>query len=142
MKNIINFIMVTVLLVSFGGAMVVDEGDTLIAGKIYNADFTAEIEGANVEINCNGHVENVVSGANGQYNIIYSQDVCAAGDSLVVVAENDGMYGSASGIIHEDAIMNNWDLGVVNVAIVPEFGFFMGILTMMSALGIFFFVRK
>jgi hypothetical protein len=142
MKNIINFIMVTVLLFSFAGIVVADEGSTLIAGKIYNADFTAEIEGADVEISCNGSIQNVVSEANGQYNVIYSQYVCDAGDTLVVVAEKDGMYGSASGIIHEDAIMNNWDLGVVNVAIVPEFGFFMGMLTMLSALGIFFVVRK
>ena len=134
--------MVTVLLASLGGAVAVDEGSTLITGKIYNADFTVEVEGADVQINCNGNIQNFVSEANGQYTVIYDKEVCDAGDSLVVIAEKDGMYGSASGIIHENAIMNNWDLGVVNVAIVPEFGLFMGMLTMLSAMGIFFVVRK
>ncbi|MCK5449344.1 hypothetical protein KAI32_00595 [Candidatus Pacearchaeota archaeon] len=129
------------ILVGFASA-VVDDGSTLITGKVYNADFTSVIEGANVEVVCNGYSQFVVSQSNGKYSAIYSKFVCDAGDSLNVVAEKNGMYGSASGIIHEDAILNNWDLGVVNVAIVPEFGFFIGMLTLLSAVGIFFVVRK
>ncbi len=147
MKTLFNFLMVTFLMaillsVSFAGAVSDNDGSTLITGKIYNADFSNVVDGANVEVNCNGNIQNVTSESTGSYTAIYNKESCSAGDSLNIIAEKNGMDGSASGIIHEDAILNNWDLGVVNVSIVPEFGFFMGILTMMSALGVFFVVRK
>ncbi len=141
MRNAINLVMVTILLASLGMASVSD--GTLITGKIYNADFTVEIAGANVEVTCNGNVQNAVSLSNGKYSVSYDKTDCKAGDSLIVSAEKDGQYAIKSGVVHENAIVNNtWDLGVVNVAIVPEFGFFLGMLTMLSAVGIFFVVRK
>jgi hypothetical protein len=142
MKNIVNFGIVTILLASLGMVVADEPSNTLITGKIYNVDFTQTIVGADVEVVCNNASQNVTSESNGKYTAIYNKEICNAGDSLVIYAEKDGLRGVASGVIHENAILNNWDLGVVNVAIVPEFGFFLGILTLLSAVGIFFIVRK
>jgi len=132
-------LMVVMLLASF--SVVIDK--TMIAGTIYDANFKNTIVGATVRVNCNGHIQNLTSAIDdGAYSAIYVESDCESGDFLDVFASHPE-YGanSVSGIIHEDMVLD-WDIGIVNVPLVPEFGMFIGALTILSALGVFFIVRK
>tara|TARA_Y100000310_G_C20680897_1_gene815857 strand:- start:53 stop:490 length:438 start_codon:yes stop_codon:yes gene_type:complete len=120
---------------------------TLIAGKIYNADFSETVAGASVTVTCNGNVQTDTSESDGSYSVTYDEiDIgsgsCDSGDALTVDASHTSYgIGSESGIIHDDLVMT-LDIGVVNVPLVPEFGFLIGTLTIISAIGVFFFVRR
>lgn len=119
---------------------------TLINGKIYNSEYTNIIEGANVEVTCNGNLKTTTSADDGSYAVDYDEidrgdGSCNNGDDLNVYAYKGGLSGSNSGIIHDDYIMD-WDLAIVNVPLVPEFGVFVGALTILSAIGVFFFIRR
>ncbi|KHO53796.1 MAG: hypothetical protein QT05_C0001G0018 [archaeon GW2011_AR13] len=136
-------LMLIVLMLVFSVGAV--SAKTIIAGKIYNADYSDTISGADVTILCNGHELTNISRSDGSYNVEYlenGENGCNAGDSLTVSAVKGNLYGSQSGIIHDDALGNNWDLAIVNVPLVPEFGILIGSLTILSAVGIFFFVRR
>ncbi len=125
-----------------------DDTKTIIAGKIYNSDYTATIAGANVTVTCEDsdfygvNVENTVSLSDGAYSVVFYQEYCNYGDTLTVSATYGDLYGSQSGVIHDNALPGDWDLAVVNVPLVPEFGLIAGLTTILGALGIFFFVRK
>ena len=122
--------------------------DTIIGGKIYNADFSETVAGASVEVTCNGNVKTTTSLSDGAYSVIYSEDpedeseYCDNGHALSVYASNPD-YGSntVEGIIHNNVVFNI-DVGIVNVPLVPEFGMIVGALTIISAIGVFFFVRR
>ena len=122
--------------------------ETLIAGEIYNADYSATIPGADVTVTCiHGGVPSIkttTSLEDGDYSVTFTEtgtNACDNGDSLTVSATKGGLYGSNTGIIHDNAF-GTWDLAIVNVPLVPEFGLLIGSLTILSAVGIFFFVRR
>ena len=54
-------------------------------------------------------------------------------------ASKESLYGSASGTLTND---ESFDVLVLDIPLVPEFGVVIGILTVFGAVGIFFFVRK
>lgn len=121
---------------------------TMISGIIYNEDYEGVVSGANVSISCaHGeftNVRNAVSMSDGMYSVNFSEsgsDGCNDGDVVSVFAIKDGLSGSKSGVVHND-VVGTWDIAVVNVSMVPEFGAVVGVLTMLSAVGLFFVVRK
>jgi hypothetical protein len=117
---------------------------TMIAGKIYNADYSDIVEGADVTITCNGNVQATTSLSDGAYQVTYNEtgtNSCNNGDSLSVYAEKGSLSGSKTGIIHDD-VVDDWDVGIVNVPLIPEFGVFVGALTLLSAIGVFFVIRR
>jgi len=122
--------------------------NVLVTGKIYDNDFTDEIADATVTVTCGESVQTTTSLSDGAYKVIFTNSetvanqVCDIEDSLAVDAVKGSLYGHKEGTIHDlyDAV--GFDLSVVNVPLVPEFSFFAGTLTILSAVGIFFFVRK
>ena len=139
MKKLFIFGVLIAMVVLFVGAV---SAKTLITGKIYNADYTETISNANVEVTCNGNVENTSSLDDGSYSVTYSEFDCNSRKDLNIFATTEsGLYGSNGGVIHDNAF-DKWDLAVVNVPLVPEFGFFVGGLTILGAVGIFFFIRR
>ncbi len=118
---------------------------TLITGKIYNFDYSQTIAGANVVVDCNGNIQTTTSASDGSYVAVYNETgdgSCDSGDALVVNASHSSYgFGSLSGTINDDAFME-WDLAIVNVPLVPEFGFFICGLTILGVIGIFFLVRR
>jgi hypothetical protein len=115
--------------------------NTIVTGVIYNnPTFTNTVSGANVTVNCNGHIKNTLSLNDGSYEVLYSNSLCNVNDSLSVSAVKGDLYGSKTGEVH--SITQTWNFAVVNVPLVPEFGLIAGSLTILSAVGIFFFVRK
>ena len=117
---------------------------TIVAGKIYNADFTDVISGADVDVTCNGTTLSEVSESDGTYAVPFATDVCPIGSEVTVEAEKGDLYGEKTGTVLDGAIFDipTKDIAVVNVPLVPEFGLVIGALTALSAIGIFFFVRR
>jgi hypothetical protein len=114
---------------------------TIITGNITNADFTRPIEGATVGTDCGGATLETTSLSDGTYSVEYPGDLCSNMYKLTVYAEKDGLKGSASGIVQDNAEFN-LNLAQVDVPLVPEFGVVVGMITIMGALGMFFYVRK
>ncbi len=145
MKRLFSVLILSLMILSVMGAV---SAKTLIAGKIYNADYSDTIAGADVTITCihnnDTNVKNTTSLSDGAYSVTFDEtgtSACNNGDSLTVSAVKGSLYGSKTGDIHDD-VFGDWDLAVVNVPLVPEFGIFLGALTVLSAVGIFFFVRR
>ena len=145
MKKALSLIVLAFMLVSVVGMV---SADTLIAGKIYDGrtgQITDVIGGAEVTVTCelgsSKSTQNTISGSDGQYSVTFTDTECNYNYTLTVSAVKGDLCGSNTGVIHDDAFMS-WDLAIVNVPLVPEFGVFAGVLTIVSALGVFFLVRK
>ena len=71
-------------------------------------------------------------------------DDCDLEDSITVLGyHEDYGYGDGDGTkIDVDMAPLDVKLGVSNIPLVPEFGLFIGALTIMSAVGVFFLVRR
>jgi hypothetical protein len=75
---------------------------------------------------------------------MFLQNQCDYGDSVTVVAEKGDLTGINDGSVDNNYELGCFDLnvGIVDVPLVPEFGAAVGALTVMAAIGIFFFVRR
>ena len=152
MKKTLVFVLLGLLVVSMIGAV---SATTFVMGTVYNDDYSSKIGGANITVACD-HVGGVGEGINYQYTTSASSGdqigdyqvsfpetgvgACNGGDSVTVIAEKDGLTGSETETVVDDAILD-MDVAVINVT-VPEFGFLVGVLTLMGALGVFFVIRK
>jgi hypothetical protein len=145
MNKTVSLVVLGLMLVAMLGVVSATGATTAIAGKIYNADFTATESGATVDVTCNGNTITVLSLGDGTYSVQFSGTVCNQGDSLSVHAIKAGVgENTVTGTIYDDypAAQFNLNLGVVNVPLVPEFGAAIGVMTILGALGVFFMVRK
>jgi hypothetical protein len=167
MKKIsILFILASFLVLSVGYVSACDYNDhhdcditkTLVEGKIYFADTNKPAGNADVTVTCT-HLEDgkdyvkTIKSSNskwlkGTYLVQFPQSECVSGDTVVVSAIKSGKAGSEDGIV-EDSIeykikkcFVDIDLALIDVPLVPEFGYFVGVLTIVGALGVFFVVRK
>ena len=141
MNKTVSFIILGLMVISvIGMASAVAAGTTFIGGKIYDADYSDTIGGASVTVTCNINVLTATSSSDGSYGVTYPISNCNVGDTLTVEGSKGSLYGIKTGEIHE--INSEFDFAIVNVPLVPEFGLFIGGLTILSAVGIFFFVRK
>ena len=148
MKKAFVLVMAVLLLIT---AISLVSAKTLVAGKIYNSDFTSIVEGAIVQVTCihNGvNSTNVtLSNSDGAYSAIFSESPmeCTYNDTLSVHAFKAGVgENTVSGIvsIDKDVIGLDVNIGIVNVPLIPEFGIIAGAIAVIGAVGIFFFVRR
>lgn len=148
MKNLKLLVFTMVFMFSLVGVSAyASSPTTLVAGKIYDADFN-EVVGAEVVVTCGVGIENVTSGEDGSYTVSFKVGECNVDDDVTVVASKDGFLGYNDGIVlkHDFGYMS-LDLAVVNVQlnedtpVVPEFGIGMLVLTALSSLGVFAFIR-
>jgi hypothetical protein len=117
---------------------------TLIAGKVYNHDFSETISGATVKVTCNGNEQIVTSLSDGAYAVKYpevGEGSCNNGNTVEVYANKSNLHGSSSGLVYDDVI-DSIDVAVVNVPLIPEFGLLIGSLTVISAVALFLIVRR
>ena len=119
---------------------------TLVAGKIYNEDYSKVIGGAEVTVTCDPSsviTTNpvIISEADGTYAVEFYENPmeCTDGDMVTVYAEKDEMSGTETGEVKDLGL--TVDLAIINVTI-PEFGLIIGALTLLCAVGIFAFVRR
>jgi hypothetical protein len=145
---------------------------TDVNGTIYQGNLKDVVSGANVQVTCTqvivtkqcklvgtgknkklqctpitttkDHTENTVSNSKGNYSVSFSQAECSLGDKVTVIATAKNLMGTAAGSITNKDYLGclNMDLGIVNVPMVPEFGYLAGSLTILGSVGIFFVVRK
>lgn len=120
---------------------------TLIAGKIYdgpNFETASGVPGAIVAVTCNGTQQNVTSLSDGTYSTPFDTAKCGLGSALEAYAQKGGVTSAIeTATIHDYSnIQLDFFLGVINIALIPEFGVIAGALTLVSAVGIFFLVRK
>jgi hypothetical protein len=119
---------------------------TIIAGKIYdgpNFETANGVQGANINVTCNQYLLQTISLDDGTYSVKFSDNTCPDNSNVTVIAEKGGITNSGTGKVHDyTAIMPDLYLGVVNIALIPEFGAFVGGLTLVSAIGVFFLVRR
>lgn len=148
---IATFVILSLSMVSashYGGCPGSDCEKTFVEGRIYEGEYTNGINGAKVQVTCNGNTESTVSHhglfGKGTYYVKFSPDECDVGDEVTVTASKNGLSGANDGSV---TWTYNWfgcdiNVGIINVPLVPEFGVIVGGLTLISAVGIFFFVRK
>lgn len=122
---------------------------TVVAGKIYdspNFETAKAVTNANVNVTCNQSLQTTKSLNDGTYSVVFNDTAdCPNGSEVTVVAELNGVTSDpdkGKGIIHDYTTIADIYLGVVNIALIPEFGLFVGGLTILAAVGIFFFVRR
>jgi len=117
---------------------------SVVAGLIFRDDNGGPVPGASVEVTCNNIIKNIESDDDGWYTAVFDLSECDCNDTVQVYAEKDGLYGSNSGTIsncytHPELILN---IGIVNVPLIPEFGLIVGSLTVISAIVVFFIIRR
>ena len=124
-------------------------GVTAVGGTIYQNDVSNGIKGANVTVICSHnsseYTKNTISKNNGEYVVFFPQNKCTYGDEVTVSAVKDGLNGENGGEITLNVFKMGCfriDVGIVNVPLIPEFSLLIGTLTLASAIGIFFFVRR
>jgi hypothetical protein len=145
MKKLFALSLLTLLVISSLGVI---SASTLIAGIVYNSDYYTPVADANVTIDCvhNNitYTQYTTSRLDGTYDVTYTETgspACNDDDIVTVSAVKGDLHGSKSGIVHENAF-GLWDIAIVNVAIVPEFGVIVGILTLFGAISVFFVARR
>jgi len=129
------FLVLTVAMVSASAVVV--------AGTIYNSDYSDIVEGASVNVTCNDSSLPYTSLSDGTYSVKFIGGSCNVGNDVTVSATKGDLHGEKTGVVWNGSNFDiPVDLSVVNVPLVPEFGLFIGALTIMSAVGVFFLVRK
>jgi hypothetical protein len=160
MKKTLNLLVLSLLVLSLGlataqacttpGCVIETTG---VGGIIYQNEITNVISDADVTVTCNHNGVDysgvTTSQSNGEYGYLFDASECGYGDSVTVDAVKAGLMGTNDGDITmtNTIVMNKsckfkLNVGIVNVPMVPEFGVFAGALTLLSAVGIFFFVRR
>ena len=163
MKRFLSLVFLILVTISFTGNASANCGfgdhsgcglhKTIIEGIVYYAESNETVGDAKVTITCYHNGESYTKTTTtlnrgkfkGSYLVLFPQDQCISGDDVLVSAVKKDMIGSGEGEVR-DTIVNglilNVDLAIINVPLVPELGVVVGILTVLGAVGIFFFVRK
>jgi len=142
MKKLFGIILVVMFMFSFS----LVSAKTLITGTVYHeGDITNTIEGADVVVSCAHNtssgiiinVKNTTSSNDGSYTVTFLESPksgCDDGDIVTVTATKGDLYGeSKPGVVEDNVFGNTWDFAMVHVPMVPEFGFFIGIVSQNGA---------
>jgi hypothetical protein len=149
MKNILSILLVLALTIGFASAGVpicATVETTYVAGIVtYESN---PVDGAAVDVTCNGHVQSTTSAADGSYSVQYPASECSDGDSVSVSASKDSLNGNSDTVTWSTSDTQIGCLRlIVNVAcadvpLIPEFTVVLGTLTAISAVAVFFVVRR
>jgi len=143
MKKTFMFMVLALFLIS---TISVVSAQTIIAGKIYdspNFNTANGVANANINVTCNSNVLTTQSLSDGTYAVGFEVEDCPNNSTVTVVAEKNGISNTGTGIVHDyTAIIEGLYIGVVDIPLIPEFGVYAGVLTLVSAIGLFFIVRK
>ena len=138
--------MCAILALMLVSAVSVVSAKTVVAGKIYdspNFETANAVSGANINVTCNSNLQTTASLIDGTYSVGFETNDCPNTSTVTVVAEKGGITNSGTGVVQDySAIIPDLYVGVVNIALIPEFGLVIGTLTLMSAVGVFFLVRR
>jgi len=148
MKKTFMFMILALFLISvvnMVSATAAPNYKTIIAGKIYdspNFETANAVANASVNVTCNENLLTTQSLSDGTYSVSFVNN-CPDGSIVTVVAEKGGITNSGTGEVHDyTAVIPDLYIGIVNIALIPEFGVYVGVLTLISAVGLFFIVRR
>ena len=142
MKKVLFLMVLAFLVISAFSFVSATTLETIIGGRVFNANDNSSISGANVTAICGATTLNTNTNNNGLYIVIFQKSNCTNGNSLNVTATNSGLTGSKIGIVNATAI-SYWDVELdFDIPLIPEFGIIAGAIAVIGAVGIFFFVRK
>ena len=114
---------------------------TYVTGNVYWSDGVTPVEGASVEVNCNGFLRNDVTDAGGNYDVEYSAIECSSGDAVSVTATKDDAEGTNDGDVMCHSQECPFDIAIVDVQI-PEFGVVAAGLALVGAIAGFAVLRR
>lgn len=139
-------VLVSLLVIASIAMVSATEYKTLIAGKIYdspNFETAGPVAGATVHVICNSVPKTAESKNDGTYSVSFDPEDGCLDTTASAYAEKEGVVSDTETAQIQDYTGEfNLYLGVINLALIPEFGLFVGGLTILAAVGIFFFVRK
>jgi len=144
--TVLALLVITSIVMVSAGAAVGCDHKTLIAGKIYdsaNFETANAVANATVHVTCNNTERDATSKIDGTYSVEYAPEEGCCFTEVSAYAEKGGVTSDTMTANVQD-YTENFDLylGVINIALIPEFGIIIGALTVVSAIGIFFFVRR
>jgi hypothetical protein len=116
---------------------------TRVTGIIYDSEGIV-VHNAEITAECNGITMTDQTSASGWYSVYYPQSECEAGAIATVTAVKGELTGTDTGIVKSGVKKSCLDLNlaIIKITMVPEFGAIIGMLTIISAVGVFFFVRR
>ena len=152
-KTLSLFVLATILLtIGFASASVpvcATFETTFVSGTITDAtNGGAVVEGADVTVDCNGHLQYATSDEFGGYSVQFPASDCTFGDDVSVSASYNSLSGNSGSVqwytenTQVGCLQMIVDVACANVPLVPEFGAIVAVLTVMGALGTFFVVRR
>ena len=118
--------------------------NTEVSGTVYlQSSPSTGVEGANVSVVCDTDTLNpqtTVTSVNGSYAVAF-ETACGM---VYVTASKDGASNMVSRAPNNFGVVNDCILllALVDVPLVPEFGMFMGMTTIIGALVAFFVIRR
>jgi hypothetical protein len=149
MKKLFSLVFLFIIAIGMASAIVeCEEEVTTVGGIIYQDTITNKVAGADVIVTCHhdgsDYTKTTTSNFMGKYAVYFDEDECDHGDTVTVSATSDGLAGENDGSISHtyELCCLTLNVGIVNVPLIPEFGVFVGALTLLSALGVFFVIRR
>ena len=133
-KNLLNVMIFSLILVS---AMGLTSAKTVVGGNVF--DDGIALGGANVTVECNTYSQNNLSRSDGSYSVIFAVSECGNGDEVIATAIKGNLIGTNNATVHNLQVDSLYLAVIPDIHVVPEFGMIIGILTMFSAIGVFFF---
>ncbi|MDD5191942.1 MAG: hypothetical protein PHH54_05040 [Candidatus Nanoarchaeia archaeon] len=101
----------------------ITSAQTLVAGKIYNSEYSDIISDADVTVTCNSHVLETDSLDDGTYAVRFDVDECGEGANVNAEGAKGSLYGSDSGVVIECNDRGDCAEGfvsIINLAIKPK----------------------
>jgi hypothetical protein len=152
-KEIVWLAMVVFLMVSVASASLCNMQTIYVYGNVYETGSNFPVGDATVIVTCNHNGANYsrtgVSEDDGRFRIMFDKRQCDYHDAVYVHSEKWGVSGpEIKGSIEYiypygcSSKMNSFNPNVEPPPIVPEFGWTIGALTAVSAVGVFFIIRK
>jgi hypothetical protein len=154
MNKTFGFLTLALLMVLSVGMVSAATTDTLVGGTIYKGttyDGSNGIVGADVTVVCHhiggDQTQTTASISGGAYSVNFDNTpgkLCSYGDSVTVSASWSGITGTKNGTVNMQYPLPSVTLnvGIVNIPMVPEFGIIAGGLTILSAMVVFFVIRR
>jgi hypothetical protein len=137
MKKLFSLLMLTAMVLLVSGfvsanGLTACTSETIVGGTIYQDVIANVVGGADVDVTCthegNPTTLSTTSLLNGAYSVVFDCTQCALNDAVEVHAEKDALTGDNS--------------GAVDMRYALPCGVVVAGLTILSALGVFFLVRR
>lgn len=94
--------------------MGISSASTIVAGKIYSLDYSSNIAGADVHVQCGSDYLDTTSLADGTYGVKFADDECNVSTAIYVTSTKSGFEGKTA----SDTFTKCVGVGCIDIAIV------------------------